>query len=297
MTIYNSLSLFKRRISSVLIPLFILYSNLTFAAPQIINYPNMDGRGVMHQGYQILKLALKHSDKEYQIRMLDGDMNDERARISLKRGLIDVADFGYSLESEQEFRTIFFPLDLGLSGLRVLLILKKSHSKPFTYEIDLADYFAGLGQYWSEESIWRDSNLPFYSSSTLGGMFKMLKKNRVDYIPLGINEAATVLQQFTSHNSELVIHPNILIKYAFARMFFVNPEAVELAEQIEIGLHRIYESGELQRKLDALNKLEKINSGLNNKEITLIELDNPSKSQAFSDMLDKYSLPKFHFGR
>lgn len=255
---------------------------------EIVVFPNMDGRGTSHHGYQILSLALTCSDKKYRLKLSDSAMNDERARLSLKSKLIDVADFGYSVSSEDELKPIYFPIDLGLSGVRVVLAPEHSDLLKSNNLDLLRIQVAGLGKYWAEESIWRTADLPYYTAPNLDSLYSMVLKRRIDYLPLGVNEVMDFLNKRLPISNSLSIHNSMLIKYRLARMFFVHPDSQELAKQIRIGLDRLYKSGLLTKELTEITELKQVQDLLDLSQLQVIELDNPSFSPALQHIPKEY---------
>ena len=91
-------------------------------SPLTVVYPNLNANGADNLGYRMLELALQRCGKPCTLSLHPMAVNDERARAMLRRGEVDVADFGSGAEFEKTFSAIYFPIDRGLLGYRLSLI-------------------------------------------------------------------------------------------------------------------------------------------------------------------------------
>ena len=106
----------------------IIFTSNAYAQLKVI-YPNVNGEGMDSFGYSVLKLALEKSGREFELTLNTFDVNNARIRILIKQKKISISDFGTSVDFEQEFLPIYFPIDLGLNGWRIFLIHKKNRNK------------------------------------------------------------------------------------------------------------------------------------------------------------------------
>ncbi|VUD47746.1 hypothetical protein TDB9533_01089 [Thalassocella blandensis] len=197
--------------------------------------------------YQVLKLALNKTiptHGPYHLQETTLDMNQSRAMSNLTKGnLIDVVWTMTSRENEVYALPVRIPLLKGLLGYRVLMIRKdreKDFSEIRTLE-DLRLFTAGLGNDWSDNSIFEANQLPVIKGSQYSGLFKMLKAKRFDYFPLGLAEALYELDQ--TGDDELTLEDHVILKYIAPAYFFVNHRNSELAKRIEAGLLKAIDDG------------------------------------------------------
>ena len=80
-------------------------------------------------GYAALKLALEESGVDYELQINPSKVTNERIRSMMREKIINIADFGTNPEFEKEWRSIYFPIDLGLNGWRIFLIHKYDRAR------------------------------------------------------------------------------------------------------------------------------------------------------------------------
>ena len=78
------------------------------------------------------------------------------------------------------------------------------------------------------------------------GLFLMLKKDRFDYIPRGINEVYDELLTRKSSLEGVVVEPSIALYIPTSTNFYIAKTEPRLAKRLEIGLKQMLESGELK---------------------------------------------------
>ena len=175
--------------------LLFLASNSAFANIEVI-YPNINGLKDKSFGFKALQLALDTQGIEYKLTIAEQAVTNARVRKLIGEKKISIADFGTSAEYEQQLNAIYFPIDMGLNGWRLLVIHKQNQQK-FSYVQEKADLqYAVLAQEagWNDTRVLRHNQLQVYEASSLGNLFLMARRKRIDAIPLGLNEAHSLLR-------------------------------------------------------------------------------------------------------
>ena len=116
------------------------------SATMVITYPNTQGKAENAFGYQVLKLALDTMDVDYELILTQQGLTQGRTRKLIIENKVSIADFGSSAEDEALLLPIYFPIDMGLNGWR-LLVTHKQNQNTFSYVKDAEDLqYAVLAQ-------------------------------------------------------------------------------------------------------------------------------------------------------
>ncbi|HEY4081911.1 MAG TPA: hypothetical protein VGM81_14570 [Burkholderiaceae bacterium] len=246
------------------------------AAPLRVVYPNVEERPASAYGYQLLELALKKSGVPYRLSIFDRPSSSQRAGAQLESGEIDVMDNGSSVKSAQRFDLVPFPLDLGLSGCRMLLgrndRLKRLDAVKSL--VDLVPFVFGQGQGWLDAKILRTAGLRVVEGE-YGNLFRMLEAGRFDYYPLGSEEAYEVLTRNQALAPDVAVHPGLALFYPFIRVFYVTRGNEALHNALMAGLEAASADGSLQAFLAKTSGLGPILSGQRPLPRTLLAMPNP----------------------
>ena len=169
-----------------------------------------------------------------------------------------------------------YPLDKGLLGHRVSLILKQTQPK-----IERVRDIAGLrtlkigqGKNWGDVKILEYNRIPVEQATTeYEGVFDMLIRGRFDLFPRGVTEVVQELSAYGPRYPELSIDRHLLIRYPYAQFFYVSKSAPHLAARLKAGLEQMVRDGSFDALYDkhfatALTQLE-----LGRRVV--IELENP----------------------
>lgn len=218
--------------------------------PTVIVYQGpLSGTDTRDQDYyfELLQLALektRRSHGEYVLEPAPFTMLQGRAIRSLEQQqYLDVLWTMTTPERERKLLPVRIPLARGLLGYRALIIRKQDVTRfaALRQLDDLAGLRAVQGHDWPDTIILRANGLQVTTGSSDTAMFDMLRLGRVDYFPLGVNEAWTELTQL--HDANLIVSDNILLHYTAPIYFFVNRHNTALAERIETGLRRALADG------------------------------------------------------
>ncbi|BFM15484.1 transporter substrate-binding domain-containing protein [Maricurvus nonylphenolicus] len=210
-------------------------------------YPRADSAADPRQDYpaELLDLVLQQSGKDYQLQPSDHSDTQLRALKNVENGRdLDVVWSATSIQREQRLRVIRIPIDKGLLGWRIPLIRQSDLPRfnTITTREEVQAMSAGQGHDWPDVGILRHNDFRVLATSSYSGLFKMLAMGRIDYFPRAITEAWPENERHA--DKALMVDPNLLMIYPEALYFFVNPEADELARDIEQGLEKLIANGE-----------------------------------------------------
>lgn len=226
-------------------------SSALASGPLRVIFPQPESRSDNRPSYPlaVLKLALEHSGREFALQPSAAPMQQARSLKLLADGsLLDVAWSVTSIERERHLRPVRIPIDFGLIGWRVLLIRRDDAARFAGIDsvAGLDRLVAGQGHDWPDLTVLRDNGLQVIAATTYDGLFAMLERGRIDYVPRAISE---VLGEADAH-AGLSIEPRLLLHYPSALYFFVNPGNGALAEAIESGLESCLADGSLRARFD-----------------------------------------------
>lgn len=194
----------------------------------------------------VLHLALGKAGVAAEIVPAAVPMEQGRAIRALAAGrLIDVLWTVSTPERERQLRPVRVPIDRGLIGWRVLLV-ERSALPRFRGVEDvggLARLVGAQGHDWPDLAILRANGLEVLASPHYASLFDLLARGRIDYVPRGVGEVRPEASARAAMG--IVIEPNLLLHYPSALYFFVHPDNVALAAQLDRGLRLAHEDGSL----------------------------------------------------
>ena len=226
---------------------------------------------------EILTMALEKTKAEfgpYELQSSLNFMNGRRARASLDSGELTVIWTSTSVEKEKALLPIRIPIRKGILGYRVLLINadQQAHFDRIQKAADLKDLRIGQGTGWDDGRLYRHLGTEVVEAK-YSNLFRMLRHERFDAIPLGINEAMASLQRAEGGEGRLTIEKNILIYYPWPYYFFVARHQEVLHKRLETGLRLMLKDGSLDAIFWKYNA--KAIEQLNLKQRRLIRIENP----------------------
>ncbi len=259
-----------------------VFSTNVMAKLKVI-YPNVNNQGENTFGYAALKLALENSGRDFEIQISDGEQNDALVRQMLEKKQISIADFGTSAEFEQKFSPVYFPIDLGLNGWRILLIHKENQSQfaEINSIEDLRTRETGQGAGWSDVEILESAGMKVVTAPTIENLIKMTDKKRINCFPLGANEAHSLLDIYKKESPNVVVEQELLLIYPFGRLFFVHKDNKELHDIVETGLIESFKNGSFWKMFRSHKSNESLFTKVNLKNRRQIVLDNPQMTGEF----------------
>lgn len=277
-----------RRATFFLIFIFILKSG--FANKVEVIYPNRDGMGEKAFGYQLLVIALKKSGEDYLVKIETEPTNQDRALFNLEKGTISVVDTGVGKEFESKFDAIYIPIDRGLTGWRIFLINKNKKAEFAKIKTirDLKSKIAGQGIGWSDIKIIENAGIKVVTAPKIESLVTMVEKGRFDFLPLGVNEAYGFLSEFGRKKSDVIVEENIILKYQFARLFYVKKGNKKLHDDIEKGLENAFKDGTFQSFINEHPFFKEGIEKANLKNRIEIKISNPFLTEKFKKIDPKW---------
>lgn len=214
-----------------------------------VRYPAQESATDARRNYPIavLQLALEHSGRRYSLLAADTQASQLRVLRLVGDGTLDVAWSVLTRERERVLRPVRFPIDRGLIGWRVLLV-RKDDAASFANVRSVPDLGRSLGVQghdWPDLDILRSNGLRVASGSSYDGLFAMLARGHIDYLPRSVAEVDDELA--ARPDLSLAIEPTLLLHYPSALYFFVHPDNTELADALATGLQLSQRDGSLQR--------------------------------------------------
>lgn len=215
------------------------------------------------------------------------EMVQGRALLELSnpnRSAIDIAAVATSVEREKELMAIPIPIDGGLLGFRVCVVLQDQLDRfaGVTSVDDMAKRGLRVGQglHWPDSSILQVNGVEVVTHSRYETLFLMLKNRRFECFARGVSEVLFDLA--LENDPQLTIEPTLLLAYPMLSYFFVAPDDAETANRLQLGMDRAIADGSFSRFLDRFygSALDQLN--LDQRQLIL--LDNPYLGQESSDI-------------
>lgn len=245
-------------------------------AQQTVIYPRPESRDDVRASYPValLQLCEKKSNRAFVLQ--PSRINSQQGRSI--RQLINGKDMDivWALSNEERENLLLpirIPIDRGLIGWRLLLI-RNSDADLFgviNTRNQLAGLLAGQGHDWPDVDVLQANQFQVVTSSTYEGLFLMLARGHINYLPRGISEIGPELN---SHKAlGIAVQKHLAIHYPAALYFFVNKTNTQLATTLTACLQTATEDGSLRELFNQYFRDAIIQADLPHK--TIIRLSNP----------------------
>lgn len=189
--------------------------------------------------------------------------------------LVDIANVATSSERERNLRSIPIPIDGGLLGFRVCVVLKESLPKfegiTSLSELSKADIRIGQGTHWPDTPILRVNGISVVTHARYEILFRMLENHRFECFARGVSEVLFDLK--LEANKDFVVEPNLLLAYPMPSYFFVSRSGHETAQRLQLGMERAIHDGSFAEYL--VRFYGKAITELQLEKRTILTLDNP----------------------
>jgi len=167
-------------------------------------------------------------------------------------GLVDLANVATSSQREENLQAIPIPIDGGLLGLRVCVVLKESLPRfkgiRSLGNLQEAGIRIGQGAHWPDSAILQVNGVNVVTHSRYEILFRMLENHRFDCFARGVSEVMFDLK--LENNQGFVIEPDLLLAYPMPSYFFVNRHDHETAHRLQLGMERAIFDGSFGAYLD-----------------------------------------------
>lgn len=214
--------------------------------------------------WELLEAALQaNKDKygDYKLTSYGTPMNFQRAVSELEAGdagRVNIVARATNLDLESRLRPIPIPLDKGLLGYRLFLIMPETQARLDKVQTldDLRQFSIGQASPWTDVKILQSANMKLVIADNYEGLFQMLGIRRFDLFSRGVNE---IYPEWEAHRDKvpgITIEKNLILAYPMPRYFFVpkTPAGARIAERVEDGLRRLAKNGEFERRYQAYKK-------------------------------------------
>ena len=278
--------------------LFLLLVLSVTAHAQTMNFvhPPAEAAGDERHLYywQVLDAALASNRDQfggYTVKAFDTPMTFQRAvaEVGSGSGRVNIVSRATNLDLEKRLRPIRIPLDKGLLGARLFLVMPEVQARldKISTLNELRRFTIGQSSAWSDVRILQDAGFKLVLTDAYLPLFSMLGARRFDLFSRGAIEIESEWRTNRDSIPGLMIEEKFLLYYPMPRYFFV-PRTVEgerMALRIEDGLQRLRRSGEFERRYQAWKKLVLKDIALSGR--TVFRLPNPELSPE-TPLADKY---------
>lgn len=173
------------------------------------------------------------------------EMNDGR-RINVFAAAARAVHAG--LAHHEQLAVPFSILDR-LVGYRVLIIRRADLARFEAIETleQLKRIRAGQGRDWIDSRILRHNGFRLDDTGQLGTLLPMLANRRFDYVPIGVVEAASVLERHPDIAAQLTVVPQLAIEYPLPMIYYVSNKHPALAARLLRGLQAAKQDGSFDK--------------------------------------------------
>ncbi|WP_372998224.1 hypothetical protein [Marinobacter sp.] len=211
----------------------------------VLWYRNYDSPAIR----ALVELSLKKTPEYGDFRIIRSEeLSQGRVLRELTDGrsrLVDIANVATSEERENFLTAIPIPIDGGLLGFRVCVVLPESLPKFAGIENldDLRNSHIRIGQgsHWPDTPVLEANGIQVVTHSRYEILFGMLRNERFECFARGVSEVLYDLEMEQDPN--LVIEPNLLIAYPMPSYLFVGPHDQETAHRLQLGIERAIQDG------------------------------------------------------
>lgn len=158
------------------------------------------------------------------------------------------------LVEQGKLRMVPIPLDRGLLGWRINLLLASQHDKlaQVRTAADLAQFSMGQNVGWMDVEIYRAAGIPTKEIKhwSNGEFAEQMEAGFLDLFPLGLEETLNYfLPHFQKYYPQLTVDPYLLVRYPWFRFVWVapGPDTEALYQALQTGFDRIVANGQFMR--------------------------------------------------
>ncbi|MBD1391039.1 transporter substrate-binding domain-containing protein [Neiella sp. HB171785] len=249
------------------------------AADSIMLYsPSWSSKNTLYK-HEVVTKALDLTKQEYgsyTTKITDIDIKPKRIIALMQTGkLVNVAVFAANEMWDKSALPIRIPIRGGMLSYRLLLVNKNDLDKfsQVTSAEQLKALRPGVVNDWSTTGVLERGGFDVVQSQHFEGLFSMLSSGRIEYIPRGVYEIYTELENRRQKYPDVVIEPTLAIRIPMVTYVYVAPQERRLAQRIEKGLAKMVQNGELRRIFNKYYQQEFQLAQLHNRRIIEIESD------------------------
>ncbi len=236
------------------------------AASMDFVYPPPEAAGDERHLYywQLLDAALAaNRDKygDYTAKPFDSPMTFQRgaAEVESGNGRVNIVSRATNLDLEKRLRPIRIPLDKGLLGFRMFLVMPETQARLEQVKSldELKQFTIGQSASWTDVRVLQAAGFKLVLADAYTPLFSMLGGKRFDLFARGAIEIDAEWHANRDNVPGMQIEKRFALHYPMPRYFFVarTAEGERMAERIEDGLQRLRQNGEFERRYQAWKKL------------------------------------------
>ena len=249
---------------SIILSVF-LAAGAAAAQPMRFVHPPPEVPGDERHSYywQLLDAALAANRERYGDYVLSpyaAPMTFQRAGAEVEAGgqRVNIVSRATSLDFERRMLPIRIPLDKGLLGVRMFLIMPEAQARLDRVATldDLRQFTIGQSSAWTDVRVLSSAGFKLVLADGYTPLFGMLAARRFDLFARGAIEIQSEWLINRHEYPGLSIDRRLLLYYPMPRYFFVprTREGERMAQRIEDGLQRLRRSGEFERRYQVWKK-------------------------------------------
>lgn len=250
----------------VLLLLFAFGANALAAEAMRFVYPPPEIAGDERHSYYWLLLdaalaANRDRYGDYRLAPFATPMTFQRAATEVEAGgeRVNIVSRATNLDLEKRLLPVRIPLDKGLLGARLFLIMPETQQKLDEVRTlaELQRFTIGQSSSWTDVRVLEAAGFRLVLADAYAPLFGMLAARRFDLFARGAIEIESEWAGARAAYPGLAIEKRFLLLYPMPRYFFVprTPEGERMAQRIDDGLQRLRRSGEFERRYQAWKKL------------------------------------------
>ncbi|WP_285407230.1 MULTISPECIES: ABC transporter substrate-binding protein [unclassified Vibrio] len=218
-----------------------------------------------------------------------GEPAGSRVMADLESGKLDVIWTATSIDMEQRFDPVYFPIFRGMLGMRIGLIHQNDHNLLAGVQnlSDLQKFTICSGKTWPDTFIIDANNVKTAKSLKYPNIFEMmLAGNRCHFFARGVMEPFAEVE--SQPHLPMAVDTHIMLRYRMPYMFFVKKGDSELQQHLLGIINDIFEDGTYEQMFFADKEVKMALSLAKLEERVIIDLDNPYLTQQTQAIPEKY---------
>lgn len=161
---------------------------------------------------------------------------------------VHIVPTSYMSFPPEELTLIPVPIAGGKLGYRHVVV-RRDRLEEFAdveHAYDLHEMLAGQGRYWPDMWVYEANGLPVKGGEDLPALLGLLDEGKIDYLPLGVDETASILERYAHNSNRFSVVPDLLIYYPLSSSPVVTNQRPELIARLNEGLESMHADGSLQ---------------------------------------------------
>lgn len=240
---------------------------------------------------ELLAAAIKHTPEFGGVEFVKSPyvMTRNRQLQELMTGeFLDVVAQPTKEDWEEKLIPVFIPIKKGIMSYRVFLINedRQEEFSKITSLAEIKNLRTGAGSQWSTTRAMKAEGFNVVTHPEYVRLYPMLKAERFDIFPRGIDEVWAEYEVNKKFNKKLAIEKDLVLYVPLPAYFFVNPRKEKLAERINLGLDRMIDDGSFDKIFNEYYKDYLTQANLVNRRLFKINNINVSAKTPYS--VEKY---------